>query len=71
MLMCKEVILTILIIAVALGAEAELQIRIILLGPSAESAFVPCNPGGIDLHRSLELISPLDLLGPKVHKLSA
>ena len=37
----KEMILTVLVVAVALGAESELKIRIICLRPSADSTLMP------------------------------
>ena len=43
--MCKQVILTILIIALALRTETELYIWIIQLCPSADRTFVFCNTG--------------------------
>ena len=40
MLMCKQMILTILVVTVAFGAEPELEHVSVLLGPSADGAFM-------------------------------
>ena len=40
MLMCKQMILTILIISIAFGTKSEFQVRIILLCSAADRAFV-------------------------------
>lgn len=45
MCMCKKMLLAVLIISVAFGAETELQRRIILVRPSADRAFMLCNLG--------------------------
>ena len=41
MLMCKQMILTVLVIPLALGAIAKLKRRIVAFRPSADRAFVP------------------------------
>ena len=46
MLMCKQVILTVLIIAIALGAKPEFQMLSVLLRPAADCTFVT---GGLAL----------------------
>ena len=55
-------ILAVFVVAVALGTETELQIRIILFRPSADRTFVSCDfaPSGIGF--SLELGLTVHLL---------
>ena len=50
-------ILAVFVVAIALGAETELQIRIILFRPSADRTFVSCHlaPSGIGLPLELGL----------------
>ena len=55
MFMCKQMLLAVFKIAVALGAEAELQVGIIILRLSAHGAFMLCHLG-----------SPPDIL-PELH----
>ena len=43
MLVCEQMILTVLIISVALRAEAELQIRVIKLRSATDRAFMACD----------------------------
>ena len=66
MAMRKQMILTILIITVAFGTETEFQVRIILIGLTADGAFV-FGDFGISLNVMLELRPPFDLLGIQVH----
>ena len=40
MLMCKQMILTVFVIALALGAETEFQRRIVKFRPAADSTLV-------------------------------
>ena len=42
MLMCEKMILTVLVVAVALGAESELKVGICLFASAADSTFMPC-----------------------------
>ena len=58
---CKQMILTIFIIAIALGAETELQLRIGFLCPSADRTFVSCDLRRI-LYLPFEFLSSLHLL---------
>lgn len=49
MLVCKQMILAIFVIAIAFGAETELQARIVLFRPATDRAFMSRNfcPSGI------------------------
>ena len=59
--MCKQMILAILIIPVALGAEPKLQIFVILVRLPADSTFMPGNMR-IAFDVLLKLCPPLHLL---------
>ncbi len=59
--MGKNMILTVLIIPGALGAEPKLQLRIGFVRPPADSAFVPCAPCRL-FHFPAELLPALRLL---------
>lgn len=57
-----KMLFAILIIAVALGTEPELKIRVVYLGPSTDRTLVLGNPG-ISPHIPLKLLPPVDLFG--------
>ena len=64
MLVGKEMVLTILVISVALGAVTELQIIPIQLGPSAYSAFMHglfAISGLCGIHLAFEILFSPDL----------
>ena len=65
MLVGKEMILTILVISVTLGAVTELQIVPVQLGPSAHSTFVhrlSAVSGLCGVHLAFEILLSPDLL---------
>ena len=65
MLVGKEMILTVLVISVALGAVTELQIVPVQLGPSAHSTFVhrlSAVSGLCGVHLAFEILFSPDLL---------
>ena len=60
--MGKNMILTVLIIPGALGAEPKLQLRIGFVRPPADSAFVLRNAAGAPPDIPLKLLAPVYLL---------
>lgn len=64
MLMGKQMILTIFVIAIALGAETEFQVWIIQLGSSADCTFMLCHHAASPrfLHLSLKYLLPVNFL---------
>src|SRR5699024_103146 len=70
MLMCKQMVLTVFIIAVAFGTETELQIRIVLLCTPADGTFMLGNAAGFrvypaSVHSLLKIPPPLHFLRPE------
>ena len=61
--MCEKMILAILVVAVALGAETELKTGVVLLCSAADCAFMPGNTGRSHLDTSLEVVTSLDFAG--------
>ena len=64
MLMCKQMILTVFVIALALGAETEFQRRIVKFRPAADSTLV-LRTARIALrssHVCLKLLAPVHLV---------
>ena len=63
MLMRKQVILTIFVVAVTFGAETEFQIVSVQLRSAADRAFVPRNPFRLPCrpHLLMKFLLPLDL----------
>ena len=63
MLVCKQVILTIFVVAVTLGAETELQIVSVQLRSAANRAFVPRDPFRLPCrsHLLMKFLLPSDL----------
>ena len=62
--MCKQMILTILVISLALGTETEFQRRIILLGPAADRTLMSDSvrvSGGLS-HLGFELLPSVHLV---------
>ena len=62
MFMCKEVVLAVFVIAVALGAEPEFQIISVILGPSADGTLMLGNPCRSP-YLTLEVLPSVDLGG--------
>lgn len=64
MLMCKQMILAILVISVAFGAETKFQIRIIHLCSAADRAFMlgHARPGRRLAHLALKGLPPVNFL---------
>ena len=64
MLMCKQMVLTVLVVALTFRAETKFQRRVILLGASAHGAFVLGDSGtGARLtHLCLKLLSSVDFM---------
>lgn len=64
MLMGKQMILTIFVIAIALGAETEFQVWIIQLGSSADCTFMLCHHAASPrfLHLRLKYLLPVNFL---------
>ena len=63
MLVRKQMILTIFVVAVTLGAETEFQIVSVQLRSAADRAFVPRNPFRLPCrpHLLMKFLLPLDL----------
>ena len=70
MLMCKQMVLTVFIIAVAFGTETELKIRIVQLCTPADGTFMLGNAAGFrvypaSVHSLLKIPPPLHFLRPE------